>query len=423
MLVNFHVKNFRSFKDEQELNLVATTDKLHKDTNTIDTGVNATPSLLKSAVIYGPNASGKSNLIKALQYMRGVIAESASIKQPFQSFTVQPFRLDNESSDQPTQFEITFIIDGIRYQYGFEMTTQRITSEFLLVYKSFKPQMWFQRSYDSKIDEDQYQFGPSFKGKKSLWQAATRPNSLFLSMAIQLNSNQLEPIFNWFINNLIIMNEITPLDEDFTVQMLKKSDGKKAIIDFLSSADMCISDIDVISKKVPSQTVRFDMLRGKTEYGNDEMEQNEIIFHHITGNGKANFGLPDESSGTRNLLFLTGPVLDILDKGLTLVVDELDTSLHPLLVRQLVQLFHNPELNSRGAQLLFSTHDTSLLDSGVFRRDQIWFVEKDTNQASKLYALVEFSPRKNEALERGYLMGRYGALPFFEQEGGLLHGT
>lgn len=152
------------------------------------------------------------------------------------------------------------------------------------------------------------------------------------------------------------------------------------------------------------------------------MEEHKLRFHHVTEQGKAVFDLMDESNGTRNLLFLAGPVLDILSKGLTLIVDELDTSLHTLLVRELVRLFHRSEVNIGGAQLVFTTHDTSLLDApDLFRRDQIWFVEKDQNQASTLSALSEFSPRKNEAIERGYLMGRYGGIPFLNHALGQKH--
>lgn len=154
----------------------------------------------------------------------------------------------------------------------------------------------------------------------------------------------------------------------------------------------------------------------------DDTEEHRLRFHHATEQGQAVFDLMDESNGTRNLLFLAGPVLDILRKGLTLVIDELDTSLHTLLVRELVRLFHRPESNTGGAQLIFTTHDTSLLDApDLFRRDQVWFVEKDRDQASALVSLSEFSPRKNEALERGYLMGRYGGVPFLSHTIGLKH--
>jgi AAA15 family ATPase/GTPase len=412
MLLDFRVKNFRSLRDEQTLSLVAAKDRSLQELNTMPSGIKAAPTLLRSVAIYGPNAGGKSNLIKALQYMRAVVAESASVMQPGQAFNVQPFRLDALSVAQPTEFDISFVLDGVRHQYGFELTAQRVTREYLLVYKAFKPQQWFERHYDAASGKDVYDFGVGLKGPKSVWEGATRPNALFLSMAVQLNSEQLQPVFAWFLNQLAIFNEITPLGQHFSVDMLRKPEGKRAICDFLTSADISISDIEVVTRKVSGQAVHFDMAAGKTEVRNEEQEVNELLFHHVTEQGKAVFSLGDESMGTRNLLFLTGPVLDILNKGMVLVVDELDSSLHPLLVRRLVELFQNPVVNQKGAQLIFTTHDTSLLDPDLFRRDQIWFVEKDRDQASKLYPLSDFSPRKNEALERGYLMGRYGALPF-----------
>ena len=415
MLIEFHVTNFRSLRDEQTLSLVAASDKTLQEHNTIPSGVKAAPQLLRSAVIYGPNAGGKSNLIKALQYMRGVVAESATLIQPGQSFNVQPFKLDRASSEQPTEFEATFVLNGVRYQYGFALNAQRVISEYLLVYKAFKPQLWFERKYDPKVGKDTYEFGSNLKGSKSVWEGATRPNALFLSMAVQLNSEQLRPVFDWFVNGLVIFNDITPLSPQFSVEMLRKAEAKQAICNFLTSADISIADIDVVTRRVPGKSVHFDIAAGKTEVKEEDQDIYELFFHHVTKQGKATFRLDDESMGTRNLLFLIGPILDILDKGLTLCVDELDSSLHPLLVRRLVELFHNPSLNAKGAQLIFSTHDTSLLDSEIFRRDQIWFVEKDSKQASKLYPLSDFSPRKNEALERGYLMGRYGGLPFFSE--------
>ena len=418
MLLDFRVKNFRSLRDEQTLSLVAAKDRSLQELNTMPSGIKAAPTLLRSVAIYGPNAGGKSNLIKALQYMRAVVAESASVMQPGQTFNVQPFRLDALSVAQPTEFDISFVLDGVRHQYGFELTAQRVTREYLLVYKAFKPQQWFERHYDAASGKDVYDFGVGLKGPKSVWEGATRPNALFLSMAVQLNSEQLQPVFAWFLNQLAIFNEITPLGQHFSVDMLRKPEGKRAICDFLTSADISISDIEVVTRKVSGQAVHFDMAAGKTEVRNEEQEVNELLFHHVTEQGKAVFSLGDESMGTRNLLFLTGPVLDILNKGMVLVVDELDSSLHPLLVRRLVELFQNPVVNQKGAQLIFTTHDTSLLDPDLFRRDQIWFVEKDRDQASKLYPLSDFSPRKNEALERGYLMGRYGALPFLGDWGG-----
>lgn len=417
MLVEFRIKNFRSLRDEQVLSLVASNDNTLLENNAQGTGLKAAPHLLKSAVVYGANASGKSNLIKALQYMRGVVLESAAL-QPGQTFDrLHPFKLDATSSALPTEFEVTLIIDNVRYQYGFAMTTQRIVSEHLLVYKAFKPQRWFERHFDAEKGKDVYDFGSNMKGAKNLWEGATRPNALFLSMAVQLNSEALRPVFDWFVNRLVIFNEQSPPSPQFSVQMLKKEEQRNAICELLNAADISIADIEVATKQAMVHTIKFDLTTGKREETAREEAVDEVKFHHITEHGEAVFDLMDESSGTRNLLFLTGPILDILNKGLTLVVDELDTSLHTRLVQALVRLFHRPEVNTGGAQLIFTTHDTSLLDAyGLLRRDQVWFVEKRPDQSSSLYPLLDFSPRKNEALERGYLQGRYGALPFLRNQ-------
>jgi len=422
MLVEFRVKNFRSLRDEHVLSLVASKDKTLTDTHTLATGLTAAPRLLKSAALYGANASGKSNLVKALQYMRAVVLESAALP-PGQPFAVQPFQLDAESSGLPTEFEVTFILEGARYQYSFAMTQQRIVSEHLLVYKAFKPQRWFTRRFDETTGKDVYDFGPGLKGQKNVWEAATRPNALFLSMAVQLNSEALRPVFDWFANRLVIFNEISPLGPQPTVRMLKQNEVRKRICDFLAAADIGIADIEVKTRKVPAQMPHVDPVDGKLEMRTEEIEQFQLLFSHLTDTGqKAVFDLTSESAGTRNLLFLTGPILDILGKGLTLVIDELDTSLHTHLVQALVRLFHRPEANTGGAQLIFTTHDTSLLDAyGLFRRDQIWFVEKKADQSSTLYSLLDYSPRKNEALARGYLQGRYGAVPVLSDHLGPTH--
>lgn len=422
MLVEFRVKNFRSLRDEQVLSLVASKDKTLQDTHTQVTGVGAAPTLVRSAVVYGANASGKSNLIKALQYMRSVVTGSATAIQPGQTFAVQPFRLDTDFATQASEFEITLLLDGVRYQYGFALTAQRIVREHLLVYKAFKPQRWFVRHFDTDTGQDVYDFGPGLKGPKNLWEGATRPNALFLSMAVQLNSEAMRPVFDGFMHRLVIFNEQTPLNPQASIQMLKQTHRRQDICNFLVAADISIAAIDVETRKVPGQTAHLDLVAGQTDMRSEDMEEHRLRFHHVTEHGQAVFDWMDESNGTRNLLFLAGPVLDILSKGLTLVIDELDTSLHTLLVRELVRLFHRPEINASGAQLIFTTHDTSLLDApDLFRRDQVWLVEKDREQASALVSLSEFSPRKNEALERGYLMGRYGGVPFLNPNLGLPH--
>lgn len=412
MLVEFRIKNYRSLRDEQVLSLVAAKDKTLQDTHTVATDLKAVPSLLKSAAIYGANASGKSNLIKGLQKMRELILESATHIQPGQKIAIQPFRLDDKSAIEPTEFEVTFILDNVRYQYGFATTAERIVSEHLLVYKAFKPQKWFERYWDPKSGKDEYEFGAGLKGSKTLWESATRPNALFLSMAVQLNSDLLRPVYNWFDKRLVIFNEHAKPNPTASIQLIKQAEGHNQIRGFLAAADISISDVQV---NTTSRTTVGSLTRNQVGL---TKEVDELRFHHTTKRGKAIFDLMDESNGTRNLLFLSGPVLKILGEGLTLVIDELDTSLHTLLVRELVNLFH--QVNTSNAQLIFTTHDASLLDApGLFRRDQIWFVEKDQDQASSLIALSEFSPRKNEALERGYLMGRYGGVPFLNPNLGI----
>lgn len=416
MLIDFKVKNFRSLRDEQILSMVASSDKSLIKSNITDSGLKVALKLLKSAVIYGQNAGGKSNLIKAMQYMRAVVTDSASIMQPGQSFGVQPFRLDVDSSKLPTEFEVTFLINGVRHQYGFSIVAERVINEYLLVYKAFKPQLWFERNFDSVKNEYFYKPSNFLKGQKVLWESATRPNALFLSMAVQLNSEQLRPIFDWFNSKLVFFNELSPLNSQLSIDMLKKPEGKDAICHFMAAADISIENIELVTRRQPVQSMPVDFVGGKHEMRNEEQEVTELLFHHVTENGKAVFGFGDEATGTRNLLFLIGPILEMVRNGVTLVIDELDNSLHPLLVRKLVEILHNSETNINCAQLIFSTHDTSLLDPDLFRRDQIWFVEKTRDQSSKLYPLSDFSPRKNEAFERGYLMGRFGALPFFSDD-------
>lgn len=424
MLIEFRVKNFRSLRDEQTLSLVAAKDSVLKEENTFETGIKAVPALLKGCAIYGANAGGKSNLIKALQYMRGVVLESATTIQPEQTYSVQPFRLSDAHKLQPTEFEVTFLKGGVRYQYGFVMTSARIISEYLLVYKTAKPSSWFERNYNPETGEDEYTMGTSLKGKKSVWREATRPNALFLSMAVQLNSEALMPVYDWFVNDLTLLNEQSKLSPEFTIGLLRHQQSKDIVCKMLRAADISISDIEVKTRKVPSQSIHFNMEEGTTEVTDQESMEDRIIFHHTTEQGEALFELQDESAGTQSFLFLIGLVLQVLKSGKTVVVDELDTSLHPLLVRELVSLFGNPEINPLGAQLIFTTHDTSLLSAPfLLRRDQVWFVEKDADQASTLIPLTDFSPRNSEALERGYLQGRYGGIPFIDGALGLSDGA
>ncbi len=415
MLLEFRVRNFRSIRDEQAFSLVASGgDEELAETHLTPTGLKGQPNAVRSAVVYGPNASGKSTLLFALNYMRAVVAESAAIIQPGQIYNVQPFRLDEGFVKEPTRFEITFLLGGVRHQYAFAMTPQRIVSESLLVYRSAKPAQWFNRHLAEDGETYEYEFSTQLTGPRKLWQESTRSNALFLSTAAQLNSDLLGPVFRWVVDSIVFLPATAVVNHDFTTAMLATDEGRVAIRDFLSAADISIADVVAVPRKGFRSQVVFNA-GGLTQASREEGEFLVPTFRHSTSKGAATFELHEESAGTQRLYGLVAPVLDVLKGGHVLVVDELDSSLHTLLVRRLISMFHDPALNKAGAQLIFSTHDTSLLDHTLFRRDQIWFIEKDRDQAARLYPLTDFSPRKHEAWERGYLMGRYGAVPFFAE--------
>lgn len=412
MLLEFRVKNFRSIRDEQVLSLVASKDSSHQSTNVILNMARVVPPTLSGAVIYGANASGKTNLLKAMHFMSAVVQDCINIP-PDKSIQVSTFRFDKESVNAPSMFEATFSLDGIRYQYGFRLDSKRVHEEWLLVYKSSKPQQWFSRVFNPETGSEDYNFSSYLTGQRKVWQESTRSNALFLSTAVQLNSESLRPIFSWLTNNFVFFSpELNP-GPDFSISLLGQDDSRQRIVDFLRGADLSIEAIDLVTRKGVARHVHFDLDTGKTLIQNQDGDFLVPVFRHVAVAGEAKFELPDESLGTQRLFAMAGPVLDILQHGKTLVVDELDASLHPLLVRKLVGMFHDPAINTRGAQLIFTTHDTTLMSLELFRRDQIWFAEKNADQATVLFPLIEFSPRKTEALEKGYLAGRYGAVPFF----------
>ena len=418
MLIEFNVTNYRSIRETQTLAM--TCSKYYKgleEMNCFDSNVSGLPRLLRAAVIYGPNAGGKSNLMKAIQFMQAFIHTSHS-HQEGQRINVSPFALSTETRTEPSEFEVFFVQDRVRYQYGFAVTPVRIIREWLLAYPEGKAQRWFERVYDQKTDKENWYFGSKFTGRKQLWQEATRKNALFLSTAIQLNNEQLKPVFGWFQHTLAIIPPKAPINIKFTLDQCESDEGKKRIMEFLKSADLTIAGIDVKKIKVPfsPEMLPAEMAQEVKDKITRDMQDKEmplIFFQHRDDHGElVPINLSDESDGTQKLFAFAGPWLDVFAKGRILFVDEMDTSLHPLLVRFLVENFHNTTVNKNNAQLIFTTHDTSVLDADLFRRDQIWFVEKNQSNATRLFPLSDFSPRKGEALEKGYLKGRYGALPF-----------
>jgi AAA15 family ATPase/GTPase len=414
MLIEFNAANYRSLKTSQTLNMVATKDTSLQATNCMPSGMHGIPQLLRAAILYGANASGKSNLISALVFMRNMVALSATTISEGQKLNASPFRFAANTLNQPAEFEITFIENNIRYQYGFSLNSLRVVKEWLFANIGSKAQCWFERIYDDVQNKDIYKFGSHLMGGKqrNLWRDSTRGNALFLSTAVHLNSEQLRPIFNWFVNKLVIVESTEQLLPFYTMECVKNEEKKSQIIKLLKAADFGITNVEIKMQK--HQQVQFRVDSGVASV-NSPIETelpSATLSHQGNHNDQVDFELREESHGTQRIFAYAGPLLDVLQEGKIFIVDELDCSLHPNMVRFLLNLIQNPELNQNNAQLIFTTHNTSLLDTELFRRDQIWFMEKDSEQSSHLYPLTDFSPRKAEAIEKGYLLGRYGALPF-----------
>jgi uncharacterized protein len=412
MLVEFKVKNFRSLRDENILSMVAAADTETLPSNVKWDALSGVPGLLNSCAIYGPNAGGKSNLLRAVQLFRAIVADSSKL-QAGQLLNVQPFALEARTKTLPVEMEAIFVKDGVRYQYGFAATPEKVTAEWLRVYKSARAQQWFNRELNQITGEEEFEFGPFLKGEKQIWKTSTRPNALLLSTAVQLNSEQLKPIFDWILDLVVFENGHPPILEH-TVSFIRQNPSN-GVSELLQAGDTGISSVSLLKRKTFGHQLRMDFTTGKLETSASEGEQDFPVFGHFSNDGEASFEFTDESQGTQRLFSFAGPFFEILRDGKTLFVDELDNSLHPFLVRQLIAMFHDPEINKNGAQLIFTTHDTSLLDPDFLRRDQIWFVSKGKSQASELYPLTDFSVRKNEAFGRGYLSGRYGALPVLDK--------
>ena len=413
MLIEFSVTNFRSFRERQTLSMVASRLGEHIDTHTFDSGLAGFDRLLATTAIYGPNASGKTNFLHALQVMQQTVLTSATAGLSLREWRM-PFKLDASSRGEPTVLEITFVLDGVRHEYGFALSDQRVEHEWLIQYVNPRGRTLFQRTFVAERQEYDWEFSTFFRGQRVLWKEATRPNALYLGTAVQLNSRQLAPVFGWFQTKLsVIVGPNTNLNPSLTASLLLRPEGKAMVLPFLREADFAISDIVLQRDPVNGPIVGPVMA---IENGPDGMWAVRARFTHpsLDGSDPVSFDYSDESRGTQMMFQAAGAWLKVLAEGEVVLFDELESSLHPLIIRYLVEQFHSPLRNPRHAQLIFSTHNTALLDMDLFRRDQIWFVERGRNAASRLYPLTEFKPRQDEALERGYLRGRYGALPLVD---------
>jgi len=418
MIIELVVENYRSIKEKQSFSL-AKSSSIELENNSFIPTASGSPALLNSAAIYGANAAGKSNFVRALATMQSIVVDSARESKRGDKLKVTPFKLSESTCNSPTEFEVVFIADNVKYQYGFSTTRERVLEEWLFAFPNGKPQRWFIRAFDKELGDYAWNFGSFLTGKKQLWKDSTRANSLFLSTSVMLNSEQLKPVYDWF-NNTLKTTDISGWNSAYTASLCMDAENKKEVLNFLKAADLDIEDIIVKSKTVDSSYFPENMplsIKDKIleELSDEEFYEVKTVHTNDSGN-KVPFDFEDESDGTQKLFSFAGPWIDSLKKGKVLFIDELHDSLHPTIVRFLVNLFHDKKSNQNNAQLIFTTHETSILDQKVFRRDQVWFCNKEKDQSTSLYSLTDFSPRKGvENLEKSYLSGRYGALPLISK--------
>ena len=424
MLVQFAIRNFKTFKERMVLNLLAS--NYDKDTRENENVVFETAfklRVLKSAVVYGANASGKSKIIEALKFMRDFVIQSSKESQKGDAIPVEPFRLEKESEQISSEFEAIFIFQNEMYRYGFEVTKEKVISEWLYFKPKTKEIELFYR------EEQKFVIHRNFsKGATLVKEDLVRENALMLSVAAQFNDKIAGNVLKWF-NGLGV---ISGLDEagyqGFTMGKTKSPHYKEKILQLLKAADLGIHDIileplDIskLPKQMPKEireSIERQIKEEHTEFISDVLTTHKKYDSSGKHAGDVQFSLEkEESSGTKKFFALTGPVIDTLEKGSVLIVDELDSKLHPNLVSKIVSLFNSKDFNSNNAQLIFNTHDTNLLSSGLFRRDQIWFTEKDKFGASKLFSVADFKSevRKTENFEEKYIRGKYGAVPYLEE--------
>ncbi|HOE39137.1 MAG TPA: ATP-binding protein [Bacteroidales bacterium] len=417
MLLEFSVGNFLSFRERKTLNLVASSINDYKETNTINSERHV---VLKGAVIYGANASGKSNFIRAMSTMRRIVLLSF-----YQSSTkdlgVTPFLLNTETEQGPSYFEVLFEAQGIRYRYGFEVTNKEVIGEWLYESKKNVEKFLFLR------EKDGIEVATSYKEAENL-ESKTRDNALFLSVIDQFNGVIAKRIMNWF-NNFITISGLTHEKYELvTFEMLGKENTAKILGSFYNQLDLGFEDLSVSKEKFNPKRISEDTpesllkLLVKDLEGAFRFKIKTMHEKYDNNNKKVGYVEFDmrsqESAGTNKVFNISGPIFDVLQKGGVLVIDELDSSLHPLMTLAITRLFNSKKDNSKNAQLIFTTHDTNLFSYGKYRRDQIYFVEKDKYGASDLYSLVEYREedgkkvRKDRSFEKDYIQGRYGAVPY-----------
>lgn len=402
MILEFSVENFFSFKERVSFSMLANATKGLEENyvNSLD------KDILKSAVIYGANASGKSNLFKILLSVGMMIGQSTNFNVN-DKLPIEPFEFT--SQNDLSSFEIKFIKNEKKYVYGFSANRDEIVEEYLYYYPNGREAKIFDRT-----NINDYTFSPIENKSLSMIKDKTAKNKFFLSVATNWNSSLTKPAFDFLSQDIGFCFDTDEL-RNVALSIYKSDDGtlKKFALDFLKKADFNINDFQVDEIEIPDSMIP-EALRNIPNIPKKMFTTTFI--HNINGiDYKLDYN--DESLGTQ-LTFIILPFISLaLEQKRILIIDELDKSMHPYLVQLIIEMFNNPDININGAQLIFNTHDTNLLNLRIFRRDQIWFTEKNPDTGiSDLYSLSDFSVRNNENIEKGYLNGKYGAIPFINTD-------
>ncbi len=403
MLLRFRLANHRSIREEHELSLIGTEFNAGTARETGLSSKGRGVTALPVAGVFGANASGKSNLLSGLRFMRTAVRESVTEWAKYPGVVPrEPFKLDSQCRDDTTLCEVDLVlgVDPVRYTYGFELSDDRVEAEWMHAYPQGRRQVWFDRDA-ARGDEggDEFVFrGTGFQGRSADLVAFTRSNALFLSVGATLNDPQLSAVHRWFSDNLWLVTPGADIASRTRWTQHLLADVKEApkyaedILRLLSIADLGLTGADI------------------------DRETGAVRLRHRAADSDVALDfLREESLGTHAWFAFLGPLLTALTAGAVLLVDELDSSLHPTLAAEVVRLFQDLDANPKGAQLIFTTHDATLLGSPVLDRpldrDQIWITAKQRSGETELYPLIDAKPRPDENLERGYLRGRYGGIP------------
>jgi AAA15 family ATPase/GTPase len=416
MLVGFTVNNFKSIKDTINFSMLGSS----KDKgNSFEI---RKYELLKSAIVYGSNASGKSNFLKAMAFMARIALNQDKVIQSTDTLPYFPFKLNTETEDSSSSFEIVFIIGTIKYRYGFEIDRTTVYSEWLYADENGKEAKLFYRDIE---EEELYVNRLKFKEGLKL---KVSSNQLFIWKCDQEEGEISASILQWF-NRLNMIDGIE--HEQYIKHAMKEMEDEKfksELVSLIKTADIGIEDVILDEEDVPKEIIEEmplpDDLKKRFLESNDLKRLSLLTYHKKYDENNNEIGVSifeldkEESKGTRKFFQMLAPILNTLREGKVLIIDELDASLHPMLTKHLIRLFHNEKVNKYNAQLIFATHDTNLLNPILFRRDQIWLTDKDKYGATDLFSLAQFkNVRKQEDFEKKYLQGKYGAIPYLEDFG------